>query len=238
MKTVIVEKEEAGRKIAEVLIPNFEEVQENGVTIFKKDDTVIIPARGHIINPTINGLRRIKSLELLPIANITWKIHKSNKARTDLMKQYLKQSNEFIVASDWDREGEVIGYSIIKFALDITNPQQIKRAYYSALRSEDILDAFNNAKTMNEALLTQGLARNLADLIIGLNLTKALTLKFKEKHTTLGQAISLGRVQSPLLGYVKTHSGVNISEEPYITEGKETPTKQFFRQLMNRLVIG
>ena len=60
--------------------------------------------------------------------------------------------------------------------------------------------------------LLQGLARNIADLIIGLNLTKALTLLYKREFTRLSQAISLGRVQSPLLQFLSSSTGVRFNE--------------------------
>jgi DNA topoisomerase-1 len=203
MKTIIAEKEEAGRRLAEILIPNFEEQSLYNITFFKGNDTVIIPARGHIVQSSIRELRRVKTLEELPKTSIVWKVDKANKNRMTVFNEFLKKSEEYIVATDWDREGEVIGYNIVRYCLGVDEPQKIERAYFSSLTEREVKEAFSNIKSMNEALLTQGLARNIADLIIGLNLTKALTLIFKTKHNQLGQAITLGRVQSPLLGYVK-----------------------------------
>jgi len=65
---------------------------------------------------------------------------------------------------------------------------------------------------MDEALLSQGLARNIADTIIGLNLSRALTLIYKREFPGLSQAISLGRVQSPLLTFLSTDTGVSWNQ--------------------------
>jgi len=236
MKTIIAEKEEAGRRLAEILIPNFKEESLYNVTFFRGNDTVIIPARGHIVQSSIRELRRVKTLEELPKTSIIWKIDKINKNRIVVFNELLKNSDEYIVATDWDREGEVIGYNILKYCLGITEPQQIKRAYYSSLTEREIRESFINIRTMNEALLTQGLARNIADLIIGLNLTKALTLTFKNKHNQLGQAITLGRVQSPLLGYVKeTVTSQMIGKERVWNDSYETVT--YYIDLGNRQPI-
>jgi len=213
MKIIIAEKEEAGRRIAEILLRDFDETSTKGVTIFEKGETCIIPARGHIVNYTIKGLRGVKHLSQLPIMNLAWRIDRGNKERLKVFSNYLQEAETIIVATDWDREGEVIGYNLVKYCAGIDKPSEVLRAYYSALREEDISRAFNNIVPINEALLSQGLARNFADLIVGLNLTKALTLIFRKKHDGLGQAISLGRVQSPLLGYLKNRVGVDINEE-------------------------
>jgi Topoisomerase IA len=122
-----------------------------------------------------------------------------------------------IVATDWDREGEVIGYNIVRFTMRIRDPSKIKRAYFSSLTLEEVKKAIEEPAPMNEALLAQGLARNIADTIIGLNLTKALTLIFKQKYPQLTQAVTLGRVQSPLLAYIKKKTGVYVEVENNIS---------------------
>lgn len=225
MKTIITEKEEAGRRIAEILIPNFIEETRNNITYFLGNDTIIIPARGHIVNPKLVGFRKAKTLDDLPITNIKWTVSKHNKDRIELFKHFLQDSDEVIVATDWDREGEVIGYNIMRYCLNIENPYEIKRAYYSALIEEDVKQAFQNLTHMNEALLTQGLARNIADIIIGLNLSKALTIVFKQHHPI--SQVPLGRVQSPLLSYVKAKVGVKVTENPSIWEYKENNTTYY-----------
>lgn len=226
MKTIIAEKEEAAKRIAEILIPNFETI-DDGITYFTKGKTIIVPARGHVVGYTIRGLRTAKRLEDLPKMEIEPSIQKSDKARFELIKKLLNESDDFIVATDWDREGEVIGYNLVKYSLGIENPMDIPRAYYSALREEDIIRSFRRVNKMNESLLTQGLARNYADLIIGLNLTKALTIVFKKKHKTLGQAISLGRVQSPLLGYINDFVKVQVEENNERMKNKSEDISMF-----------
>jgi len=91
---------------------------------------------------------------------------------------------------------------------------------------------------MDQRLLVQGLARTLADTLIGLNLTKALTLRFKEIYS-LKQAVSLGRVQSPLLVHIEdklksydvsvlspSYSSTSVSTHEYryvfISDGEKT----------------
>jgi DNA topoisomerase-1 len=212
VKVVIAEKEEAARRIAD-LLGGFREVEENGVTYFAGGDYVIVPARGHIINPTIRGLRQTTSLDELPKLKVAWRVEKSERDRYVVIRRLVKEADDVIVATDWDREGEVIGYNLVRFTRRVRRPSRIKRAYFSSLTLGEVKKAIEEPVPMNEALLTQGLARNLADAIIGLNLTKALTLLFRQKHPNLEQAVTLGRVQSPLLAYIKKKTGAYIERE-------------------------
>jgi DNA topoisomerase-1 len=210
MRVIVTEKEEVARRVAETLIPEFQVRSINDISFFEGDNMFILPARGHLVNYTIKNLRAIKSLSSLPLTDITQVVNKYSKNRFELIQKYLKEADDFIIATDWDREGEVIGYNLVKYGIGIEDPTKIPRAYYSSLRSADVRQAFQSGTHMNEALLTQGLARNYADLVIGLNLTKAMTLIFRQTNPGLGQAISLGRVQSPLLSYIG--EGVGFSE--------------------------
>jgi DNA topoisomerase IA len=121
----------------------------------------------------------------------------------------------------------VIGYNIVRHIYKIEQPEKITRAYFNALTENELERAFNNLVPMDEALLSQGIARNLADVIIGLNLTKAVTILFKKKYAKLTQAISMGRVQSPLLSAIKRSVGVSYNEEAETEEPEEPKLKVY-----------
>ena len=212
-KLIIAEKEEAAEAIAAILSGGTEEKRKfNGkATYFAFGDDIVAPARGHLIHPTLIGYRRVHRLGELPLTEVAWRPHKADLTRLDAIRSLANGSNQVIVATDFDREGEVIGYNIVK-TLGIDKPEEITRAYFSALTEHDVKGAFANLEPMNEALLAQGLARNIADLVIGLNLTKALTLIYKREFSGLSQAISLGRVQSPLLQFLSSNTGIRVNQ--------------------------
>lgn len=57
MKEVIIaEKEEAAREIAEILWHIFETEEQNGIRYFRHESSVVVPARGHLLNPKIKGV--------------------------------------------------------------------------------------------------------------------------------------------------------------------------------------
>ena len=119
--------------------------------------------------------------------------------------------------TDWDREGEVIGERIYAFLKNKLSSYHLPmRAYMPSLTAKDIANAFSNLRRMDETLLTQGIARNIADAIIGLNLTKAVTKVFKVElgYEDISIAISMGRVRNPVLTYIVKGTKTNVRLKP------------------------
>jgi len=203
LKLIIVEKEPVADKFAEFL----NAVQRDGY--YESSDYFIVPARGHLIGTTLKGLKSWN----LPLFDFKWYIPKQNKERLELIDYLYNQSDDVIIATDWDREGEVIGERIYAYLQGKFDAYYLpNRAYFSALTQSEVLKGLSNVKQMNEALLAQGHARNYADTMIGLNLTKLLTKIYKIElgYEELSQALSMGRVQSPTLSYITDRTDIGI----------------------------
>ena len=214
-RLLIAEKEEAGRAMAQALGATevHERIGEHRITYFRGGNVIIVPARGHLYEPIPKGIRRAR-LHELPLTDVEYKVRdKEAKARIQLIKELSREADEIVVATDWDREGESIGYNICYHALKLRSLDDFKRMYFNALAPSYIIEAYNNLKRMDESLLVKGLARGLADSIIGLNITKAITIRLKQLYPEVKQAFSLGRVQSPLLYYIYSSTAANISVE-------------------------
>jgi len=202
---VVAEKELAGEKIAEAL--GCVENRIDNITFWKNDDYIVVPARGHLLKVWLKGLNvRIDRIEL-PIFEYYWKVvdNRDDKARLETIKSLFDECDDLIVATDWDREGEVIGERIYSYCInDLENYHLPNRVYFASLTKRDIQNAFDNIRRMDEVLLAQGIARNIADAIIGLNLTKAITKVFKIDldYRDIQIAISMGRVSNPVLSYI------------------------------------
>lgn len=110
-----------------------------------------------------------------------------------VVQSLFEDSDYVISATDDDREGQLI-FAYVYEMLDVNVPY--KRLSISSNTEQGIKDAFDNLKDSSEvkAIETAGRGRNLADWIVGANLTAAATLKFGS-----GQLLSLGRVQTPTL---------------------------------------
>jgi DNA topoisomerase-3 len=138
-------------------------------------------------------------MEKLPVIPTVWHLEPVEKAKKQLnaIKALLKKTDHVIIATDADREGEVIAREILE-QFDFTG--KIERLWLSALDDASIKKALANIKdgAATENLYHAGLGRQRADWLIGLNMTMATTCLFRQGSGTL----SVGRVQTPTLKLV------------------------------------
>ncbi len=203
MKLVICEKNIAAKRIAFILSGGKVKSQYLGKTpiySFTKDDEPwdIIGLKGHIINldysSGFNQWSKVpphKLIEVEPCKRV------SEKGIASALKTLVKGTPFLIVATDFDREGELIGVEVVDL-LKSYNPSinQIKRARYSAITPFEINTAFNNLTEVDFNLSNAGEARQVIDLVWGAVLTRFISLTSRR----LGRDfLSIGRVQSPTL---------------------------------------
>ncbi|MCL2024378.1 MAG: DNA topoisomerase I [Coriobacteriia bacterium] len=112
------------------------------------------------------------------------------------LKTLAKKADEIIIATDYDREGELIGADARNLCLEANPDATIRRARYSAYTKAEIDHAFANLADLDDALASSGEARQDIDLIWGAVLTRYLT---KVRFSGVGKPRSAGRVQTPTL---------------------------------------
>ena len=100
-----------------------------------------------------------------------------------------------IIATDYDEEGEVIGYNILRF---LCNRRNAKRMRFSTLTRQELLKSFENLDEMDFNLIEAGYTRHFVDWYFGINFTRALTNALRN-HGERFAIISTGRVQGPTL---------------------------------------
>ncbi|MCU0850547.1 MAG: DNA topoisomerase I [Candidatus Thermoplasmatota archaeon] len=203
MKVVICEKNIAARRIAYILsggqvksthlgkIPVYSFIKNN-------EEWHVIGLKGHIINldypSSFNQWNKIPPHELIevePLKNV------SEIGIASALKTLVKDTPSLIVATDFDREGELIGVEVVNL-LRGYNPAltDIKRARYSAITPYEINTAFDNPTEVDYNLSNAGEARQVIDLVWGAVLTRFISLTSRR----LGRDfLSIGRVQSPTL---------------------------------------
>lgn len=118
------------------------------------------------------------------------------KKQFNVIKKLFDKSRYIINATDDDREGEVIFAYIYELA-ECHKP--VKRACFSSQTQKGICAAFDLLIDGNKRtdIRNAGYMRNIADWVIGSNLTVAMTLK-----STGSEILSIGRVQTPTLAMV------------------------------------
>ncbi len=148
--------------------------------------------------PTNGKGRKKWRLEDLPIIPETWqKVPKSEaKEQLTAIRGLLKNAQEVVNAGDPDREGQLLVDEILE-AMKWKGPT--KRIWLAALDPASVQKALGNLKDNStyKPLRDAAEARGRADWLVGMNLTRAYTLKSN------GQGVvSVGRVQTPTLGLV------------------------------------
>ncbi len=106
-----------------------------------------------------------------------------------------KDVTEIISACDYDREGQIIGDTIIY--LEKTN-KQISRLLLNEWTPDEVIRGLQHMRPNTELrpLQDAGISRQWADWIIGINLTSVATLKYQKGS---GKALTIGRVVLPTL---------------------------------------
>lgn len=203
---LISEKPAAARKIAYAISEGSpQRKKEKGVTYLqcKRNNLsiTVVSAVGHLFSldeKEKNGWR-------YPVFNPEWvptykakKDAKYTKQYLNLIKKLAKDADRFIIACDYDVEGEVIGYNVLRFACGSEKAQRMK---FSTLTKPDLVNSFKNLEpNVNYGLANAGIARHKLDWLYGINLSRALSLATKKAGRM--KVMSIGRVQGPALRIV------------------------------------
>ncbi|NEY19836.1 DNA topoisomerase III [Bacillus ginsengihumi] len=129
-----------------------------------------------------------KQMEIKPIR----KTYPQFKAIEQLSKR--KDVQEIIIATDAGREGELVARWILE---RIHWRKTVKRLWISSQTDRAIKDGFHNLKPARnyDNLYRSAVCRSEADWLIGLNVSRALTVKYNDP-------LSAGRVQTPTLSLI------------------------------------
>jgi DNA topoisomerase I len=218
MRLIVTEKDNSAKKIAQILSAGKAKQDKSyGIPfyVWSNGDAEerVIGLKGHLMNPVFpegySEWRKIEPRELIDAHLAKEPIQKSvHKA----IRKQAKDADSIVIATDYDREGELIGLEALEEMLD-ANPKiaepngqgdvatapTIKRARFSALTKEEIEDAFANLVDLSVPLAKAGEARQDIDLIWGATLTRFISLATGRLGS---QFLSVGRVQSPTLAIV------------------------------------
>lgn len=115
------------------------------------------------------------------------------------IKNLAAKAESVCIATDFDREGELIGMDALHMALEANPDLLVSRARYSSFTKAEISTAFSNLVDMDFDLAYAGESRQFIDLIWGAVLTRYLTIA---KFAGYGNVRPSGRVQTPTLALV------------------------------------
>ncbi len=207
---IISEKNEAARRIASALDDKGspEERKVYGVSYYSVisggKQLIIAPAIGHLY--TITPER--KGRNFYPVFDVHWASAYSINKKASRTERWIKALNKlsdeatsFISATDYDIEGELIGYTVLKYACG-GKENVAKRMKFSTLTESELRWSYQNLyETIDFNLAEAGETRHILDFLWGVNLSRVLTIALK-KVSKRYAIISTGRVQSPTLKFL------------------------------------
>ena len=174
-----------------------------GKDYYENEKYVISWAVGHLFALAVPASMKDQDkwdMKKLPIMPAEFALEPAEKmtGRANVLRKLIrnKDVSELINACDAGREGELIFRYIAQYA---GTKKPIKRLWLQSMTPEAIREGFARLRTDAEMqpLATAARSRNEADWLIGINATRAFTLRLSGGR---GSTItSLGRVQTPTL---------------------------------------
>ena len=217
---IITEKPAAAAKIAAALSGASDEKVTNKDRVsyyefYKGSRRYIVGcAVGHLF-----GIQQIAKRGPFPNFEVEWRAsyNKKGGAFTEkylkVLKKLARECDEFIVATDFDVEGEVIGWNVVRF---VCKQKDAKRMKFSLLTKEALDESFDNLlPTLNWGAAIAGETRHYIDWFYGINLSRGLMKALSSTGTF--RILSIGRVQGPALKIVadREREIMDFKSEPF-----------------------
>ncbi|NLI62251.1 MAG: DNA topoisomerase [Methanosarcinaceae archaeon] len=200
------EKNTAAQQIAEILSDgSYKRINVSGVTGYEfsrnGNDWRIIGLAGHIMGydypkkyQNWNDVDPKVLIETEPVKTVT----KENFSTA--VEELAKPADLLILACDYDREGENIGFEAKEIAQNVS-VAPVKRAKYSSFTEEEIKRAFDNPVEPDTNMAMAADVRQILDLKMGASFTRYVTLSVREKAYTK-EILSIGPCQTPTCGFI------------------------------------
>ncbi len=214
MRLIVTEKNNSAKKIAEILSGG----EAKADSVYKvpfytwsdaDGEQMTIGLKGHVMNPAFpDGYSNWQQTDLHELIDADLIKEPTDKNVVRAIRKVAKDADEIVIATDYDREGELIGLEALEQIVEanpavteggIAAQPQVKRARYSALTKDEIQRAFGDLDDLAYDLAYAGAARQDIDLIWGATLTRAVSLATRRFGSNF---LSVGRVQSPTLALI------------------------------------
>jgi len=199
---VVTEKFNTALRIAIVLSDGrMKRTRLEGTNVFEFERPdgpyAVVGLRGHIVE-----LDYPKELAEWSLSNLSQLLetpplkHVSERGIVAALQSIVRGFDRVIIATDFDREGELIGLECLELLQKVHPEIEVARAHYSALTRDEIEQSFAHLVQLDRALAEAAEARQEIDLVWGALLTRYLSLTAEQRGRSF---LSVGRVQTPTL---------------------------------------
>ena len=220
MTVIICEKNSSALRIATILSDGKAKSSNiNNVRVydFNRNNTSykVVGLRGHVLNldypDEYNIWDKIAPKDLIHKVPIK-KIQAPNII--NVLIKLTSENKDVIIATDYDREGELIGVESLEELLKSNPKIKATRARFSALTKQEVEAAFSNLTAVDYNLSAAAESRQEIDLHWGASLTRFISLASNQKGKNF---LSVGRVQTPTLALIvdRENEIKNFKPVPY-----------------------
>jgi DNA topoisomerase-1 len=258
-KLIIAEKPDAAKRIAAALGQRtIDKSERRGLPLYeverKGERLKIMAALGHLYTLKQSG----KGWDY-PTLEMEWvpkheaqKSAEGSRAFIEKFQELSQGTQSFIVATDFDIEGETIAYCILKYACGDEALAKAQRMKFSTLTDKELIEAYEHLLPQVDLRMAEaGETRHKVDWLFGINMSRALILALKH-GTGKYKALSAGRVQGPTLAFLadreiairsfvpttywKINAKTELERRPYPLEYSkdQIPTRDEAEQIANK----
>lgn len=204
LRLFIAEKPSLGRAIANGL-GNCE--RSDGFISCNGGNDIVTWCFGHILEQfqpeEYDDKYKTWRLEDLPMVPEKWqmKVIPDKAKQLEIIKKLAYKAETIVNAGDPDREGQLLVDEVLNF-IGVLGKKDIQRILVNALDEKSVKQALDGLRDNQEfaGLRNSALARSRADWIIGMNMTRACTIKGRQAGYS--SVVSVGRVQTPTLSLI------------------------------------
>src|SRR5438128_6196115 len=203
-RLILAEKYSAARRLAQILSEGTaEKVRADGFSQFAFSrgdaDVIVFPLRGHVVEIDYpDADRDWHAIDPEALIDTEPVRREAPPALHDALRRLAETVDEVVLATDYDREGELIGIEALETLRAVRPGLPARRARFSAMAAGEVRRAFDDLTDPDWALAEAAAARQRIDLAWGAVLTRFLTLECGSGR----QVLSAGRVQTPTLRLV------------------------------------
>jgi len=205
----------------------------DGVPIYRFErggrEVTVVPALGHLYavsQRSVGWSFPVFNLGWVPIYEVSRRRGGRMRAWIEVISKLAKDADSFVSACDFDTEGSLIAYMILKHACGGADAKA-GRMKFSTLTRTDIAAAYENMMgSLDLERIGAGKTRHELDWIFGVNVSRALMDSLNRSGGKF-EVLSAGRVQSPTLYILyKREVAVNLHvPDPFWTIGAEAKIK-------------
>jgi DNA topoisomerase-1 len=201
LELIITEKHNAARRIADILSGGSARTEQRaGVNVYEWGGRRCIGLSGHVVGVDFpeeySDWRDVEPVELVDADVVT---EPTQEDIVNVLQRLARDADEVVIATDYDREGELIGKEALDLVREVNDDARVKRVRFSSITENEVKQAFADPDDLDFDLAAAGEARQIVDLVWGAALTRFLSLAARQRGDDF---ISVGRVQSPTLKLV------------------------------------